>query len=59
MTLRIKTIVAAAGLAGVMAIGGHMAAIAQEQGNNVSEEAAKADEPATAKLYSMARDLVD
>ena len=59
MTLRIKTIVAAAGLVGVMAIGGHMAAIAQEQGTNVSEEAAKADEPATAKLYAMARDLVE
>lgn len=59
MTIRIRTILAAAGLAGVVAMGGQMAAVAQEQGSNLSQDAAKADEPATAKLYAMARDLVE
>lgn len=60
MKLRMKTIVAAAGLAGVMMLGGHMGAIAQEKtGNNISEEAAKLDGETATKLYAMARDLVD
>ncbi len=60
MTIRMRTIFAAAGLAGVLALGGQLAAIAQDKtGDNISQESAKADEPATAKLYAMARDLVD
>ena len=59
MTFRAGTIFAAAGLAAVMAIGVPMSAMAQEQGSNLSQEAAKSDKPATAKLYAMARDLVD
>ena len=42
MTIRIRTILAAAGLAGVVAMGGQTAAIAQEQGSNLSQDAAKA-----------------
>ncbi len=59
MTFRVSTILAAAGLAGVLALGGQLAAVAQDKGDNISQEAAKPDEPATAKLYAMARDLVE
>jgi hypothetical protein len=58
MTIRLRTIFAAAGLAGVLAVGGQMAVVAQEKGNNVSADAPTAADP-VAKLYAMARDLVE
>lgn len=58
MTIRMRTIFAAAGLAGMLAAGGQMAVFAQEKGGNVSTDAPTAADP-VAKLYAMARDLVE
>jgi hypothetical protein len=55
MTLR--TMIAAAGLAAAFAAGIAVPGIAQE-GTNVSQDAAKSGD-ATAKMYAMARDLVE
>ena len=58
MKLRINSIFAVAGLASVLALGGQAAALAQEEGTNVSQEETQTAEP-VAKLYAMARDLVE
>ena len=57
MTIRMRTIFAAAGLAGALAVSGQIAALAEE-GTNVSQDEAQSGEP-VAKLYAMARDLVE
>jgi hypothetical protein len=56
MTTQLKTILAAMGVVGALAFGGQ-AAFAEE-GTNVSQDAVKTGTP-VAKLYAMARDLVD
>ena len=58
MTILMRTIFAAAGLAGMLAVGGQTAVFAQEKGTNVSADAPTAADP-VAKLYAMARDLVE
>jgi hypothetical protein len=53
-----RTIIVAAGLAGMLAVGGQTAVFAQEKDTNVSADAPTAADP-VAKLYAMARDLVE
>jgi hypothetical protein len=57
MNQHLRIALAAAGLAGVMALGGQGVAFA-EQGTNVSDQEAKSGDP-VAKLYALSRDLVD